>query len=55
MRLTVNLLAYPPSKLHSQLLKIPTPAMDQVLKEMMLYIADMDRQAGLEGMQGAEG
>ena len=50
----VNLLAYPPSKkLHSQLLKYPQeviPAMDQVLKDMMLEIADMDHQAGLEGM-----
>ena len=56
----VNLLAYPPSKkLHSQLLKYPQeviPAMDQqVLKDMMLDIADMDHQAGLEGMQGAVG
>ena len=56
----VNLLAYPPSKkLHSQLLKYPQeviPAMDQqVLKDMMLDIADMDHQAGLEGMQAAEG
>ena len=55
----VNLLAYPPSKkLHSQLLKYPQeviPAMDQVLKDMMLDIADMDHQADLEGMQGAEG
>ena len=55
----VNLVAYPPSKkLHSQLLKYPQeviPAMDQVLKDLMLDIADMDHQAGLEGMQGAEG
>lgn len=55
----VNLIAYPPSKkLHSQLLKYPQeviPAMDQVLKDLMLDIADMDHQAGLEGMQGAEG
>jgi len=29
--------------------------MDQVLKDLMLDIADMDHQAGLEGMQGAEG
>ena len=52
-------MAYPPSKrLHSQLLKYPQeviPAMDQVLKDMMLDIADMDHQATLEGMQGAEG
>ena len=55
----INLVAYPPSKkLHSQLLKYPQeviPAMDQVLKDLMLDIADMDHQAGLEGMQGAEG
>jgi len=55
----VNLVAYPPSKkLHSQLLKYPQeviPAMDQVLKDLMLDIADMDHGAGLEGMQGAEG
>jgi DNA replication licensing factor MCM4 len=55
----VNLVAYPPSKkLHSQLLKYPQeviPAMDQVLKDLMLDIADMDHQAGLEGMQGEEG
>ncbi|KAF8814423.1 cell division control protein 54 [Phlegmacium glaucopus] len=54
----VNLVAYPPSKkLHSQLLKYPQeviPAMDQVLKDLMLDIADMDHEAGLEGMQGAE-
>lgn len=29
--------------------------MDQVLKDSMLDIADMDHEAGLEGMQGAEG
>ena len=55
----VNLVAYPPSKkLHSQLLKYPQeviPAMDQVLKDSMLDVADTDHQAGLEGMQGAEG
>ncbi|KAF8955053.1 MCM2/3/5 family-domain-containing protein [Flammula alnicola] len=55
----VNLLAYPPSKkLHSQLVKYPQeviPAMDQVLKDLMLEVADMDQQVGMEGMQGAEG
>lgn len=54
-----NLLAYPPSKkLHSQLFKYPqevVPAMDQVLKDLMLEIADMDQQAGIEGMEGADG
>ncbi|KAF9559788.1 MCM-domain-containing protein [Agrocybe pediades] len=53
-----NLLAFPPSKkLHSQLVKYPQeviPAMDQVLKDMMLEIADMDQLAGMEGMQGDE-
>jgi len=53
-----NLLAYPPSKkLHSQLVKYPQeviPAMDQVLKDMMLEIADLDQLEGMEGMQGDE-
>lgn len=31
------------------------PAMDQVLKDLMLEIADMDQQAGMEGMRGEEG
>lgn len=55
----VNLLAYPPCrKLHSQLVKYPqevVPAMDQVLKDLMLETADTDQQAGLEGMEGADG
>ena len=55
----VNLLAYPPSKkLHSQLLKYPQeviPAMDQVVKDLMLEVAEQDQQDGLEGMQGVEG
>jgi DNA replication licensing factor MCM4 len=54
-----NLLAYPPCrKLHGQLQKYPqevVPAMDQVLKDLMLEIADMDQQAGMEGMRGEEG
>jgi DNA replication licensing factor MCM4 len=54
-----NLLAYPPSKkLHSQLFKYPQeviPAMDQVLKDLMLEIADMDQLAGMEGMEGVDG
>jgi len=29
--------------------------MDQVLKDLMLEIADLDQQEGREGMQGAEG
>ncbi|KAF8065134.1 MCM2/3/5 family-domain-containing protein [Lyophyllum atratum] len=55
----VNLLAYPPSrKLHSQLYKYPQeviPAMDQVLKDIMLEIADVDQQTGMDGMEGADG
>ncbi|EED85338.1 predicted protein [Postia placenta Mad-698-R] len=54
-----NLSAYPPSrKLHSQLTKYPQeviPAMDQVLKDLMLEVADQDQQAGMAGMQGQQG
>ncbi|GJJ14685.1 hypothetical protein Clacol_008952 [Clathrus columnatus] len=56
---SVNLLAYPPSrKLHSQLLKYPQeviPAMDQVLKDLMLALAEEDHEAGMEGMAGQQG
>ncbi|KAG5639766.1 hypothetical protein H0H81_000046 [Sphagnurus paluster] len=55
----VNLLSYPPSrKLRNQLYKYPQeviPAMDQVLKDLMLETADVDQQMGVEGMEGAEG
>ncbi|KAI0822446.1 MCM-domain-containing protein [Trametes gibbosa] len=55
----LNLAAYPPSKkLHSQLVKYPQeviPAMDQVLKDLMLEIAEEDQQAGMEGMRGEAG
>ncbi|KAI8989195.1 MCM-domain-containing protein [Trametes punicea] len=55
----INLAAYPPSrKLHSQLVKYPQeviPAMDQVLKDLMLEIAEEDQQAGMDGMRGEEG
>lgn len=55
----INLSAYPPSrKLYNQLVKYPqevVPAMDQVLKDLMLEIADEDQQAGMEGMEGAQG
>ncbi|KAJ6629243.1 MCM2/3/5 family-domain-containing protein [Mycena sp. CBHHK59/15] len=55
----VNLLAYPPSKkLHAQLVKYPQeviPAMDQVLKDLMLETADMDQREGLDGMEGGQG
>ena len=55
----VNLLAYPPcKKLFGQLQKYPQeviPAMDQVLKDLMLEIADEDQQAGADGMQGEQG
>lgn len=55
----VNLAAYPPSKkLQNQLVKYPQeviPAMDQVLKDLMLEIAEEDQQAGADGMRGEEG
>ncbi|TDL28000.1 MCM-domain-containing protein [Rickenella mellea] len=55
----INMLSYPPSrKLHSQLIKYPQeviPAMDQVLKDVMLELADQDATAGMEGMVGPEG
>ncbi|KAF9467686.1 MCM2/3/5 family-domain-containing protein [Collybia nuda] len=55
----INLLAYTGSeKLYSQLFKYPqevVPAMDQVLKDLMLETADMDQQSGMEGMEGADG
>ncbi|PPQ92538.1 hypothetical protein CVT25_010371 [Psilocybe cyanescens] len=54
-----NLLAYPPSKkLYTQLTKYPQeviPAMDQVLKDLMIEVAEMDQQNGVEGMQDLEG
>ena len=54
-----NLLAYPPSKkLHSQLIKYPQeviPAMDQVLKDTMLDIAEYDMEHNVPGMQGQDG
>jgi DNA replication licensing factor MCM4 len=54
-----NLLAYPPcKKLHGQLGKYPqevVPAMDQVLKDLMLEIADADQREGREGMRGEQG
>ena len=55
----LNLYSYPPCrKLHSQLIKYPQeviPAMDQVLKDLMLETADMDQQAGMEDMEGEIG
>lgn len=55
----LNLASYPPSrKLHTQLFKYPQeviPAMDQVLKDLMLEIADQDQQAGMAGMTGQDG
>jgi DNA replication licensing factor MCM4 len=55
----VNMAAYPPSKkLFGQLIKYPQeviPAMDQVLKDLMLELADADQRAEKEGMQGLEG
>jgi DNA replication licensing factor MCM4 len=55
----VNLLSYPLSrKLYGQLQKYPqevVPAMDQVLKDLMLEIADEDQREGREGMIGVQG
>ena len=55
----INLLVYPPCmKLYSQLQKYPEeviPAMDQVLKDLMLELAEEDQNAGIEGMQGEQG
>lgn len=55
----MNLAAYPPSrKLQGQLAKYPQeviPAMDQVLKDLMLEIASEDQDAGMQGMQGPQG
>jgi DNA replication licensing factor MCM4 len=55
----MNLLAYPPARrLHVQLAKYPqevVPAMDQVLKDLMLELADADAQDGMDGMVGAQG
>ena len=55
----INLLSYPTCrKLHNQLVKYPQeviPAMDQVLKDLMLEIADMDQQAGADDMVGELG
>jgi DNA replication licensing factor MCM4 len=55
----VNLLAYGPAKkLYSQLIKYPQeviPAMDQKLKDAMLDIAEADKNAHAEGMEGARG
>ena len=55
----VNLLAYPPSKkLYTQLSKYPQeviPAMDQVLKDLMLELAEQDQSNGFDGMTGTAG
>ncbi|KAL4067424.1 MCM2/3/5 family-domain-containing protein [Scleroderma yunnanense] len=55
----INLFAYPPcKKLFTQLQKYPEeviPAMDQVLKDLMLELAEEDQNAGMEGMQGEQG
>ncbi|KAF8922677.1 MCM2/3/5 family-domain-containing protein [Mucidula mucida] len=54
-----NLLAYPGSKkLYNLLAKYPEeviPVMDQVLRTLMLELADLDQQNGVEGMVGEEG
>ncbi|KAH8829186.1 cell division control protein 54 [Flagelloscypha sp. PMI_526] len=54
-----NILSYPPTKkLYTQLQKYPQeviPAMDQVLKDIMLETAELDQREGREGMEGLEG
>ncbi|KAF8257296.1 hypothetical protein EI94DRAFT_154601 [Lactarius quietus] len=54
-----NLCSFPPSrKLYGQLVKYPQeviPAMDQVLKDIMLELAEEDQAEGVEGMTGQEG
>ena len=54
-----NLRAFPSSrKLYGQLVKYPQeviPAMDQVLKDIMLELAEEDQAEGVEGMVGQEG
>ena len=54
-----NVLSYPKCrKLHGQLVKYPqevVPAMDQVLKDLMLEIAEQDAEMGAAGMTGAQG
>ena len=55
----LNLQAFPPTKkLYTQLIKYPQeiiPVMDQVLKDLMVAVAEVDQQNGVEGMQGDEG
>ena len=55
----VNLQAFPPTKkLYTQLIKYPQeiiPVMDQVLKDLMVAVAEEDQRIGVEGMQGDEG
>lgn len=54
-----NLSAYPPSKkLFTQLINYPQeiiPIMDQVLKDMMIAVAEEDMENDLDGMQGDAG
>ncbi|KAI5121912.1 hypothetical protein M0805_000241 [Coniferiporia weirii] len=55
----INILSYSSSKkLHNQLVKYPQeviPAMDQVLKDVMIELADEDAAMGVPDMQGKEG
>ncbi|KAK7049821.1 MCM DNA helicase complex subunit [Paramarasmius palmivorus] len=55
----VNILSYPPTKkLYSHLVKYPqevVPIMDQVLKDLMLELAEQDQRDGMDGMVGADG
>lgn len=55
----LNLLAYPPTeKFYHQLINYPqeiVPIMDQVLKDVMLRLAEEDAEDGMDGMEGDEG
>jgi DNA replication licensing factor MCM4 len=55
----LNLLAFPPARrLHVQICKYPQeviPAFDQVLKDLMLELAEEDQAAGALGMRGVDG
>ncbi|KAK1233423.1 MCM DNA helicase complex subunit [Marasmius sp. AFHP31] len=55
----VNIYAYPPArKLHNHPIKYPeevVATMDMVSQDLMLKVAERDQEAGLDGMEGAEG
>ena len=54
----VNLQAFPPTKkLHTQLIKYPQeiiPFIDQVLKDLIIAVAEEDQENRVVGMQGDE-